>query len=592
MTLPSLPPQGDSDWYDWAQGVHTRAEDVAGKTTKAEVAADIGTAGTTIGDAARAASVTAAREAFGLTYHVAAPTGVAATDQAEVQTALDTASAAGGGVVQLQSGDYAMNTELILKDRVLLRGRGMVATQLVWSADLGAGKFAVRQDGSAAIQHEAPSVESLGIIGPVTSITLGVQSCDMDGWRIGRDVDGSQVRVKGFRAGGVIHGDHNTMTQCHFVNNYYNVLYGPNPLTLGNQVWVNCNFTGPAFAAIAVDGSNAIDATVFYGGHLSGPYGFYKFDGAATSTRVLLNNSLLDGLSFEWVGNAAILDESTGAAGGNSLSGVTIRNPGFSWNAGGRIAARPRDFAVHVRNIQSSFIRAGVAPFTSGDVATYGFTAAGSIMSLTIEQVGTPPTMSGGGNGVLYSNGVAQARYRKLLAAVVANDLCEASTEGVKPYGAETRDFAGVALAGGAVNTVVPIAYDGRVTVGAGTTGIATAGVPVKPAPGAGTKVAPASGVGSSGYSYGGAVTPDKHPIIGYSDRDISASGTGNIWLTSIRSDRTYITPGAVAALPTASAAYRGQMLRLEGAAGVADGLYVCMKDAANAYAWKSITLT
>lgn len=36
---------------------------------------------------------------------------------------------------------------------------------------------------------------------------------------------------------------------------------------------------------------------------------------------------------------------------------------------------------------------------------------------------------------------------------------------------------------------------------------------------------------------------------------------------------------------------YRGQMLRAEGGSGVADGLYVCVKDAANAYSWKTVTL-
>lgn len=38
--------------------------------------------------------------------------------------------------------------------------------------------------------------------------------------------------------------------------------------------------------------------------------------------------------------------------------------------------------------------------------------------------------------------------------------------------------------------------------------------------------------------------------------------------------------------LPTPSAAYRGKMIRVEGGAGVADSLYMCMKSAADTYSW------
>jgi len=38
--------------------------------------------------------------------------------------------------------------------------------------------------------------------------------------------------------------------------------------------------------------------------------------------------------------------------------------------------------------------------------------------------------------------------------------------------------------------------------------------------------------------------------------------------------------------LPTASADYRGKMIRVEGGAGVADKLYICMKTAADTYSW------
>ncbi|HEV3050773.1 MAG TPA: hypothetical protein VGX50_10705, partial [Longimicrobium sp.] len=64
----------------------------------------------------------------------------------------------------------------------------------------------------------------------------------------------------------------------------------------------------------------------------------------------------------------------------------------------------------------------------------------------------------------------------------------------------------------------------------------------------------------------------------------------GNFVVASdgVESD-SYLRPGAVAALPTASAQYRGRIIRVEGASGVADALYICEKNVANAYAWRAI---
>lgn len=46
-----------------------------------------------------------------------------------------------------------------------------------------------------------------------------------------------------------------------------------------------------------------------------------------------------------------------------------------------------------------------------------------------------------------------------------------------------------------------------------------------------------------------------------------------------------------VASLPSATSSRRGAMFRVEGAAGVADGIYVCVKQADDNYAWKQVTL-
>jgi len=44
-----------------------------------------------------------------------------------------------------------------------------------------------------------------------------------------------------------------------------------------------------------------------------------------------------------------------------------------------------------------------------------------------------------------------------------------------------------------------------------------------------------------------------------------------------------------VSALPTPEEAYRGHMIRVEGGAGVADKLYICMKTATDTYTWVEV---
>jgi hypothetical protein len=50
-----------------------------------------------------------------------------------------------------------------------------------------------------------------------------------------------------------------------------------------------------------------------------------------------------------------------------------------------------------------------------------------------------------------------------------------------------------------------------------------------------------------------------------------------------------YFRVGAVTSLPTASANYRGMVIRVEGAAGVADKTYQCLKTTADTYTWVQI---
>ncbi len=72
------------------------------------------------------------------TQVVAAPTGVAATDTANIQAALAAAGTAGGGIVQLREGSYLINATLTIPNKVTLQGQGRDATTILCDAAMGA----------------------------------------------------------------------------------------------------------------------------------------------------------------------------------------------------------------------------------------------------------------------------------------------------------------------------------------------------------------------------------------------------------------------------------------------------------------------
>lgn len=72
------------------------------------------------------------------TQVVAVPTGVAATDTSNIQTALNAAGTAGGGIVQLREGSYLINNTLTIPAKVTLQGQGRDATTILCDAAMGA----------------------------------------------------------------------------------------------------------------------------------------------------------------------------------------------------------------------------------------------------------------------------------------------------------------------------------------------------------------------------------------------------------------------------------------------------------------------
>jgi hypothetical protein len=72
-----------------------------------------------------------------VTALVDAPTGVAATDTSNIQSALSAAASAGGGTVLLREGTYNINATLSIGSKVVLRGQGREATTILCDATMG-----------------------------------------------------------------------------------------------------------------------------------------------------------------------------------------------------------------------------------------------------------------------------------------------------------------------------------------------------------------------------------------------------------------------------------------------------------------------
>lgn len=70
----------------------------------------------------------------------------------------------------------------------------------------------------------------------------------------------------------------------------------------------------------------------------------------------------------------------------------------------------------------------------------------------------------------------------------------------------------------------------------------------------------------------------------------LPANGT-DIQQTQIVDKRIFVFPGVpkVSSLPSADANLRGRMLRVEGGTGVADHLYLCIKNTGDTYEWDEI---
>lgn len=517
-------------------------------------------------------------------------------DSTAIQAAIDDANAAGGGAVLLPAGTYRCLNEITLKETVGLLGEGQGGTIISFPTDLGDGVVGITMEG---LQIDGAWMRSLHIQGS-GSYAIGVQNCDMDGVQPGQSSKLTDVSVYGFRAAIRIVQDHQIFTNCKFANSYYGVLFDDEvDASAGNQQFYSCFIEGNNFACIAVLGRAIIDYCLFMGGNAAfAPYGFYKADGPVTgaSQRGLMSNTLLDHFAFENIGNAVIWDESTGSGSGlDTLVSCRINNPGLAWNAACAITGRSTDYAVKLRYAVDTTIVMGSGQFRPFDPAVGHAFHVPAASDLRIEMSnsrypGDTSNLFSPASAVgieVVRKGQWSARTMRAVGAISAGDVLEVATaasDAVQRYSGFGTPFAGVAVEGAADGDLVVVARDGFVDINV--EGSPVQGQALRPDTTTQHHCAIAPSHGSSPTT--GIAT--KAPIIGYA-RSASGGAQVSARLTPVP-DSYFVKPSNVTALPAASSTYRGQLARIEGGVGVADGLYICQKKADNTYAWQQVTVT
>lgn len=299
------------------------------------------------------------------------PTGVADSTAAVNAAKAVVAAAAGGrgGILAAPSGTFKMSGSLTAPSKVHWRGQGQQSTIFSWAGDIGsvlqplAANVPAIDASGAANQSSAPTFRDLQLLGPNTTFAPNsARAVLMDGLKASSNQSLEGVFIQGFGAGLVMWGDHIYGRNVKVSNNYYNQLY-PSPRgSQGNHTFVHLVIDGASHSCIAVGGDVIIDNSIYDGGHCgNAPYGIYKGDQFnLASTQGMINQSGFHEFSFEGIGNAGIMDASTGTGSGqDSITNVTFDNPGFVWDGSKAITAAGHDYCVDVRSASGFDVRQG-----------------------------------------------------------------------------------------------------------------------------------------------------------------------------------------------------------------------------------------
>lgn len=399
-------------------------------------------------------------------------------DTSAIQDAAAAANVA-GGIVWTPPGTYKLTGVIPWYQNVDFWGAGQGSVWR-WSTDLGTGVYGLDSYGHQ-LGYNAAYLYNMHLQG-LGNGSIGTAPCQMRGVRPGFNGVVHRCDIHQFHTGVGFRVDHQKIIDSQIHDNFWNVDFEDNPGSLGNQQFIFAQLDGAYQAGVHVGGDNIMDAVLILGGHCGfSPYGYLKTDEAdatAASQGFMINCNFLNH-SFESIGNGGIVDLSTTGSDGflNSMTGVVIEAPFYSWGSDYNDSGKSKAWAVKTGVTRNCRIEEWSWPFTTsvggtGSVSATtdtGF-ATGAGWTL-IGPNGANSVTAGVPAGANWTDGRAIGNIYNAGGSITQGDLLEWTSNGVVRYGTSSNSFAGIADAAASEGTAVLVLRNGtqRVNFAAGT---------------------------------------------------------------------------------------------------------------------------
>jgi hypothetical protein len=280
--------------------------------------------------------------------------------QAAITAAGTTTGIGKGGVVYFPPGRYRCTQQLKYYPSTMWAGAGVGQSSLHLASDLWDGVAATPArfivSGATPSAGMTWKMSDLSVIGPGGG-SLGQVGAKTNGIFVPvSEVILNNVYVTGFFAGLEHCGDHLRCYQVWLNGNYYNLDYSDARVTSGNDSFTGCNFAGAKLASFHIGGNSTVEAALFQTNHLGfAPVGIFVtdrqngWDGSGNPTYVggtprnkhAIQATKFDGMGFESVGNAGILDISSAAGFATYTNDSSIRGEGITWDVTQRTTNAP-----------------------------------------------------------------------------------------------------------------------------------------------------------------------------------------------------------------------------------------------------------
>lgn len=364
-------------------------------------------------------------------------TGNGSTDDAAaIQAAVDSChdyvvgNNLGGGVVYFPAGTYECSSQLVYySSQIWMGDSGGDISTLRCLVDLGTKvgfPYFFLEAGNIAPQGCGTVFQDLYITGPGGG-SVGHAGNKTTGIRMWGGTRMYRCLVQDWFAGIAIWEDHQSIWDSTSNQNYYNLDYPDSAPGGGNQSFHHVSFNHAYGASVHVGANNPIATTDWTGVHLGAcPVGMFHTDGTSgfdrngnpeyhgtQDAKGMMNDSVLNGVYFEGVGNAAILDISTGSS--PTIANCQWNHTGFAWGPHGTAlgamgpyynsTAGTGYWAAVATSIDDFTVYGGGSPLLPGTIGAWNIASGGVTLIETLPLQSNLFGSGIGGTGSFVSGG-------------------------------------------------------------------------------------------------------------------------------------------------------------------------------------------